>query len=273
MGIELVGKDNLSKRELSYIKNVVTKVHISKWVHGSIDSLEKAVTTRFCGIRSNGELSSFSWLMMREFMLSGISYNGMSVGLVTTMPEMQGKGYGRKLMESIERLSKDNGCDFVYLAGIPGFYERLGYQGFAPKSKIVFRINDLEGGSGTIKSSTGEDKEAIIQLYRNYTATSAIYSVRKEECWEDLHGDLSESFLFYKPMIVRDKKGKIIAYFCSTPGEETIIREFVTEQDTNSAVEALRTIAASGVYKKEDFINIYSTYRASLVGRSECSRG
>jgi predicted acetyltransferase len=202
--------------------------------------------------------------MKRGFSVGVHKYTGLSVGMVTTVPHMQRKGCGRRLMESIEEHARNENIDFIYLAGIPGFYEKLGYTGFAPKSKIIFRREDLGIGRGSVISAADKDRDVIKDMYYTYREHASGYSLRSEACWTDLFENLSESFLFFKPMVVLDNDLKPLAYFCSTPGKEGLIREFVTWPDTSCAVKALEIIATNKNYLKEGGLEIFAPAHGPL---------
>lgn len=58
-------------------------------------------------------------------------YGGLFVGQLWVADELRGKGYGRKLMESAEKLAKDSGCKFITVNTFDwealDFYKKLGF--------------------------------------------------------------------------------------------------------------------------------------------------
>lgn len=64
-----------------------------------------------------------------------INWNWLSIGLVWLTEALRGEGYGRRLIEEIERVGRERGCRCAHLDTFSyqarPFYERLGYEVFA----------------------------------------------------------------------------------------------------------------------------------------------
>jgi len=248
----------LSKVELSYLKEIVKASHAAPWIYQSIDGLHASQTATLCGVYANDSLASFAWYLKRSSIINGISYSGLSIGVVTTAPTQRNHGYAKQLICAIEDLAYQKGIDFLYLAGIPGFYDKYGFKGFAPKSKLVFRKSDLPKATGTIVPLPIEDLKRISIMHADYSSIISSCLIRSFYEWEDLLGPLSTTFLFNQPKLVLNNDGFPIAYFCNTPGKASMIREFVPLQDSESVINALATIADSVEYSDQEQIEIFA---------------
>ena len=64
-----------------------------------------------------------------------VNWNWLWVGAVWLSDELRGSGYGRQMMETLERAARDRGCKYSHLDTFSfqarPFYEGLGYQVFA----------------------------------------------------------------------------------------------------------------------------------------------
>jgi len=248
----------LSEVELSDLKEIVKVSHAAPWIYQSIDGLYASPTTTLCGVYANDSLASFAWYLQRTALINGISYSGLSIGVVTTAPAHRNRGYAKKLILAIEDLAYQKRIDFLYLAGIPGFYDKYGFKGFAPKSKLIFRKSGLPKATGTIKPLPIEDLGKISKMHSDYSSTISSSLIRSFNEWEDLLGPLSTTFLFNQPKVVWNNNSCPVAYFCNTPGNASMIREFVPLQDSKSVINALATIANSVEYSDQEQIEIFA---------------
>jgi predicted acetyltransferase len=255
---------NLSEHQLSDLKEIVRASHNAPWIYSSIDGLHKSETAKLCGVFSNGSLASFAWHMERNWMINSKSYAGLSLGIVTTVPACRNCGHATSLLRWIEEYARSKNIDFIYLAGIPGFYDKYGFRGFAPKSKLRFNRSDLPKHRGTIVPATDEHLHDMQDMYRAYTAEISSYSYRSDYEWRDLLGSLSTTFLFNRPRIVLDETNNAIAYYCSTPGDARTIREFVPNPDSHSVSTALALIAGLAEYGQSEQIEIFAPAKGGV---------
>jgi GNAT superfamily N-acetyltransferase len=249
---------SLSDNELTSLKEIVKESYAAPRIFRSIDGLHESKSAKLCGIYENNSLASFAWHMPRTWIIDGISFVGLSIGVLTTAPSYRNKGYATKLILAIEEIAHQRNMDFLYLAGIPRFYGKQGFKGFASKSKLVFNKTDLPKSEGTIESLTLEYLDVITKMHSDYSTAISSFSCRRLHEWEDLLGPLSSTFLFNDPKVVLNKNRHPIAYFCSTPGNSFTIREFVPHLDSASVITALSSIAHSFEYGASDVVEIFS---------------
>lgn len=255
------------------IKKVVGRSHRSKFLHPSIDGLSTATTVQLCGLFVEGELASFSWIMPRTWILGDSEFTGVSIGLVTTFPHFRNKGLASLLLNHIEEYSCNSGMSFLYLQGIPEFYSRLGFSGFAPKCKFIFEKQLLNGNPGNLRPATLADIDLVSELYRNYQASCGGFICRDKQQWADLLGALNSTFLFYQPMLICDAIDTPIAYFCSSPDNPAIIREFVPAMNGHGINDALVTIASLPQFHDRTEIEIFSPFKGPILDYAASTSG
>ena len=262
----------LSKSELANLKEIVRVSHSAPWIFKSIDGLNSSKSATLCGIYANDILVSFAWYMPRTCVVNNITFIGLSIGVVTTLSSHRHNGYAKKLISGIEETAFQKNTDFLYLAGIPGFYKKYGFRGFAPKSKLIIRRTDLPEANGFIECMSSIHLVEIRKMHNIYS--SKIYSTLRRDAheWEDLVGPLSSTFLFYRPKVILDENRQLIAYFCTTPDSNTV-REFVSLPNTDSVATALSIIANSTDYFDQESIEIYSPSTGPLWETCKSSIG
>ena len=254
----------LTSSSLFELKQIIRASHADQWIYQSIDGLYVSQTAKLCGIYTNNTLVSFAWHMKRTWVIDNIVYTGLSIGVVTTVPSHRNRGYAKSLIEELEKLGKLKQIDFLFLAGIPGFYSKYGFKGFAPKSKLVFNRSDLPLRKGSISPLTKEHLTTISQMYAAYAKETSSYSSRTDSDWQDLLGPLSSTFLFNNPSIILDHSDNIIAYFCVTPNNPRAIREFIALPNPDSAITALSLIAHSAEYSDQERLEIFTPAKGPI---------
>jgi GNAT superfamily N-acetyltransferase len=228
----------------------VRENHHAPMLHLSVHALCRARTVKLCGIFVGNTLACYAWYMFRNVLIYTKVHSIVSIGLVTTLPEYRGLGLATRLIHSIEGICRGNGGTFAYLQGIPGFYSRIGYHGIAPKSKFIFTTRSFKKNNEYyIRQASLEDAELLTNLYEEYAGTLGVGVQRSESDWEDLLGPLSRTFLFHRPSIVLSPDGVPAGYFCTSPDNNLVIREFVTGKNIEDATICLN--AVSDLYKKE----------------------
>jgi predicted acetyltransferase len=255
---QFISDINPTNHELVDLKKIITASHEAPWISASIDGLHASKTVKLCGILSNNSLASFAWYMQRNWIINDESYVGLSIGVVTTDPRFRNQGHAKTLISGIEELAKLRNIDFLYLAGIPGFYDKYGFTGFAPKSKLIFHKTNLPKSKGRVITATVDHLHIMSTLHNAYANAISSYCCRKSNEWEDLLGPLSSTFLFNNPKIILNENDIPIAYYCSSPKDATIIREFVPRLDSDAVRTALALIADSPEHAQQERIEIFT---------------
>jgi len=154
-----------------------------------------------------------------------------TVGNVATLPEHEGKGYMRALMEEAMRELERIGADGSRLMGARQRYNRYGYEtcGIA----YHFQINDFttkycceSNEKIEFKEISYEDEKELTYI-KNLREKMPVHSIRAYD--ETNRGDYDALRAFgNKIYIATDEKGKMIGYL-SVSGDEAGIADICTE--------------------------------------------
>jgi predicted acetyltransferase len=227
MNVEFEPDLSLSKIEQVGIANVVSQSHSKKELGLAVPDFFNSSTIKLCGITECSDILGFAFYSTRNWRFNEKEVIGMSVGLVTVKSNVRGRGLGLRLLEAIVDHATEARVDFLYLQAIPDFYVKFGFEAFSPKSKFVFEVSEIPTFRGSIIKVTEDHLSLVANLYSSFSTYIGLSSTRSENQWKDLVGPLSNSFMFYKPSIVIDEKGDVAGYFCMSPCEEGLVREFV----------------------------------------------
>lgn len=80
-------------------------------------------------LRENAALVACAITRPFTWRLASRAWRGAMVGLVYTAPSFRGRGHGRRLLEAVVEILREQAFDVAVLwSGLDGFYERLGWQ-------------------------------------------------------------------------------------------------------------------------------------------------
>lgn len=253
-----------TNQEKYIIQSIIETSHLEKIFHLSLKALFNAATVKLAVIIKEGHIASFCFYSERSWQSSLGMITGISVGLVTTNLHFRRKGLAQKLLNNLTNLSLKQNYSFVYLQGIPEFYSKFGFIGFSPKSKVVLDAENFKKYNCTIRPLSKIDYSSVKSIFESYALSIGVRVHRTDREWADLFGPLSETFLFYHPMIILDQNGEIIGYFCTTPGNPMVIREVVLQPRTESTLAALGTLAEYVKTQGQRFFEIFTPARGVL---------
>lgn len=100
---------------------------------------------------------------------NGVEYEVICFGPISVLPDLQGKGIGRKLIEHTTKIAKDMGFKAIVIFGHPAYYHRFGFKA-AEKFDIhtadgknfdAFMVKELSEGSLQGVSGRFIDSEAF----------------------------------------------------------------------------------------------------------------
>lgn len=256
---------NLDYSSLKWLEEAVRQAHASKSIYMSVQGFAEAASIKLCGVFIGDNLASFAWYMLRNSCIENDSYLGLSIGLVTTLPEYRRQGLASLLLKCLEDHARSLNCDYLYLAGIPNFYHRLGFTGFAPKSKFLFPTSKLPLAGGRIIEAAPNHLSFIASLYDKCRDASNGLSTRSSDLWSDLLGPLSSTFLFFRPRLILNKDDDVIAYFCTSPGDPSLIREFIPSLEPGSVETALGVIAKVPDFSAAATIEVFAPFRGPVL--------
>jgi hypothetical protein len=189
---------------------------------------------------------------------------------------VQGKGVGKFLMNSvIEHLSSKN-FEFIYIQGIPHYYQIFGFTKYVNKVKRVIGVatND-QVHEGTSIELDCSDSEVFRRLYEDYTQGVCFAAVRNTEEWQWLINEAPNTYYFYEPRVIRDKNGIAVCYFCDDPYVPDSPREIVFRNDEVSIEAALSALGNYYAEKGHDTFELKipdNSVVASIVDREPNKR-
>ncbi|MBO8240559.1 GNAT family N-acetyltransferase [Prochlorococcus marinus XMU1412] len=268
--IYFVENQKLTKSQINKLCEIVKKSHNQNFLYPSFEYIIYSKTIKFCCVFNNNKIVSFAIYMFRKWKKTNLTLKTLSIGYITTLPEFRGRGYATFLLSNVENLAKSKKIDFIYLQGIQDFYGKYGFKGFAPKSKFIFYKKDFISPEGQIVDLQNSNKNLIKKLHYNFFRNKEIYIKRDNEIWEDFFSHLKNTYLFYKPKIVLDKTLKPIIYFCTTPNEETTIREFIPCNSIRKVEKGLSLIFKE--FGKIEKIEIFSD-KSGIINELALTKG
>jgi len=269
MNVEFSNDISLSPSELSDLDKATLSSHNPSLFRKSVACFERAATTKLCGLYLGSQLAAFAWYMPRTWAINGLEYLGLSIGLFTVIPPFRGNRLGETLLQAMERHARSIDVDFVYLQGIPNYYNRMGYSGFAPKSKFVFKRSSLAGSQGYTRPLRPSDMVPLIKISEIYRNEIGSFAKRSMLDWQDLVGPFSESFMFYHPRAIINERSETIGYYCSSPESSAKIREFVSLPCSDMALSAMSIVASELPCTQEESLEIFAPIIGPVASLAE----
>ena len=194
-------------------------------------------------VREEDTVVAYLAYCTRSIRYLDVNFSAASIGPVAVKPDAQSKGVGKHLMTSVlEHLSANN-IEFVYIQGIPHYYQKFGFIKYIEKIKRVVPTADANKTAvDTFIDSDCTDHSVYKELFDNYAKTVNFAADRSNEEWRWLISHASKSYYFYEPKIIRDQNGIALGYFCEDPYIPDSPREVVFKNDRASITTALATL-------------------------------
>jgi GNAT superfamily N-acetyltransferase len=265
MSAEFNHSIELTPSLLSRLESIIRLNHASKFLHGSVCGLSRAKSIQFTGLYVKDELASFACIMPRRWILPSTELLGFSIGLVTTLTKFRHQGFASLLLNQISEYAKESGAAFLYLQGIPNFYSKLSFHGFAPKCKFLFEKCNLGDTCGSVVPLTIDHISVASQLWDNYRNSCGVLIRRSPSEWTDLLCPLASTFLFFQPWLVLDSSNSPVAYFSTSPDNPATIREFVPSLTDGAVSSSLGIIANLARFDSSKTIEIFSPLKGPLL--------
>jgi predicted N-acetyltransferase YhbS len=228
-------------QEISYHKNILTLLENAFEDKVFALNTQNAFFNGYCSEYPNFVLIehrripvAVAIVALRKIHFFGTIAKAMTVGPFAVAQNMQNQGLGRKLMEGIEDLAKKLSVDLLYLVGIKGFYKSLGFKTFMQRSKIVLNPEEInEGSSASIQAFDGSYRDDSVESYQNLSSLCNFSSKRTDCDWDWLLGHATNSYYFYKPIVVLDENANFVGYFTHDPNDPGRLREVVYQLEDN----------------------------------------
>jgi hypothetical protein len=225
------------------LKAAVDKGHVHRQFHMSLNGLHSARSVKLAALVFGSEVLAFLFYADRVWLYRDRRFTGRSLGLVTTLEAHQGLGFAKILVNKITDFAIEKNIDFLYLQGIPNFYSKFGFHGFAPKRKFVFDPTVFTYKSCKVSLLSTLNHDHVKQVYKDYSRFVGSYIERSGGEWIDLFYSLSSTFLFYQPRVITGADGRFIGYFCVSPTDQTQVREFAFVPSEENAFYACSAVA------------------------------
>ena len=246
------------------LKRAVIEGHEARQFYISMNGLLSAKGVKLAALVAASNIIAFVFYSQRKWGFEGDSYTSWSLGLFTTAKAYRGQGFSRKLIENITKEAIKSKVDFFYLQGIPGFYSKFGFSGFAPKCKFTFKISSFIKSDSRIAPLNRGYQEQVKQLYTDYSHSVGNYVIRSNENWRDFFFSLSSTFLFYRPSVILDHSNRVIAYFCVSPTNPAQIKEVVFHPNHEKVLFSCSALATYVSKLGASHLEIYAPARGPL---------
>lgn len=204
----------------------------------------------------DGRVVSVVVLGPRLFRFGPVSVPAMTVGPVATHPDFQGHGYAAMAMNDSSRYMERNGFLLADLQGNRKLYAHFGYYGFQWTGGLSVMTCDAEKEvqPGRLRPMTMADLPRVSALYRSATANRILSGDRTPEMWQWLLQFGSRTWLFRKPRVILDGRGRFCGYLTATWGQGFGACELVVRDDDASRRAALGAmVRAAKALKTEEF--------------------
>ena len=161
-------------------------------------------------IKDNGKNVAAAGNIPNVIKTSAGEYKFSFLGSVATLPDCQGKGYMRTLMNRVERDDLNNGVVFSLLTGARGRYCRYGYTKCF--SSVVYTFDEYflshtESDSDiSVSPLSAKDLDDAFEIYRS---NSPLVFRDKNNFVPSLEFSLSKARVIHK-------NGNLIGYYCFT---------------------------------------------------------
>ncbi len=194
----------------------------------------------------DGSIVSAVTMAPRMIRFGAVKVPAMTIGPVGTQDRYRKRGYMAAVMNDASRYMEENGYLVAYLGGIPDFYNRFGYYPYQASGSVTFRRENArkEARPGKLRAMTRKHLPAVRRLYDKATANRVCAAARDAKVWDWLMGPGRRSWLFSKPKVILDGRGRLCGYATCTRGGGPGRTEIVVRQDEASCRAALGALVA-----------------------------
>jgi predicted acetyltransferase len=189
----------------------------------------------------------------RKIRFGPVTVPAMTVGPVGTDDRHRKRGYAAAAMDDASRYMKENAVLVAYLQGIPDFYYRFGYYPYMAQGVVKVKRKDAEreGRRASMRAMKRSDLPAVRRLYARVTANRTCAAARDKALWDWLIGPGSRTWLFRRPMVVFDQRGRLCGYFTCGHHHEAQLGEVIVRKDEASCRAALWALARDARKREE----------------------
>lgn len=183
----------------------------------------------------DGQIVSSLCCLLQQWRLDGAVLDVGQLELVGTHPDFRRLGLIRTQMDTFNQILCANSCSLSVVQGIPGVYQRLGYDYALPLKGGVRlwpgQIPPFEDSDVVVRPAGSDDLVAMARLYDAEAETMMLSGVRSLELWqyqETQHPEAEHAYETY----VLDRNGTVSGYFRlrrRTKSADIVIREICVQ--------------------------------------------
>ncbi len=165
----------------------------------------------------------------------------MTIGPVGTHDAFRKRGLAAAAMDDASAYMAENGYLIAYLQGIPDFYYRFGYYPFMAPCLVTFHRDAArkEALPGRLRAMRRKDLPAVRRIYDAVSAGRIGAAARDKQVWDWLIGAGKNTWLFRRPRLILDGRGRTCGYVTVSIGNRWNHGEVVVRQDEASCRAAL----------------------------------
>jgi len=195
---------------------------------------------------ADGRVVSAVVMAPRSIRFGPVTVPAVTVGPVGTHDRYRKRGYAAMAMDDASRHMQESGILVAYLQGIPNFYHRFGYYPYMAPGKLAFKREDArkEARPGKLRAMTRRDLPAVRAVYEQATAGRLCAAARDDKVWEWLMGCGRRTWLFRKPHVILDGRGRVCGHVTIPWQQELTAAEIVVRPDEAACRSALGALVA-----------------------------
>jgi len=207
---------------------------------------------------ADGRVVSAVTMAPRMIRFGPVSVPAMTVGPVGTHDHYRKRGYSAAAMNDASRYMAENGYLVAYLQGIPNYYYRFGYYPYMAPTTAKFDREEArkESAPGRLRAMTRRELPLVRRLYSRATRRRICAADRDEAVWDWLMGPGGRTWLFKKPRVILDDKGRICGYVTAGQSHGASVAEIVVRQDEASCRAALGALVRDARRREQKQIQL-----------------
>ncbi|SDM96537.1 Acetyltransferase (GNAT) domain-containing protein [Fictibacillus solisalsi] len=188
-----------------------------------------------------GDMASVVQIFPFSIWVSGVEVKTAGIGNVATHPDYRGHRLTHRILEEVEQklLERQYGLSNLF-TGIPGFYEKAGWQTVNQPVPIIqagHMKQEWDGaipdGKLDIQAVTGNDLESILAIYEAFSTPLNGPRIRSEDYWKKQIENKNDNDIFQKA--VRDNT--VLSYIWAEKKNDVLtIHELCSLDDENDSM-------------------------------------
>jgi hypothetical protein len=200
--------------------------------------------------RPSQQVVSTLCLIPWAWRVEGVDLPAAEMGIVGTLEPHRHRGLIGALVDRFDERVVERGCVVSHIQGIPGFYQRYGYEFCLPlEGGLRLELRDVppsEGQGHRFRPAGVGDIPVLSALYDEAASDLSISAVRDGAIWRYLLDHSTRTETACERWLVYDAEGEAVGYFTVPEhhfGEELVITE-ASRMRYRAALDALRHASA-----------------------------